>query len=78
MRPTAIELFTAIYRGLLAGIPASDADIHSQERFKAAVKALDITHRRLAALENMMVLGGWNEQLSDESPNGKEPKEESK
>jgi hypothetical protein len=60
MKPTAIDLYSDIYSGLLDACFSN----YNEERHAAAQKALEIVYRRLAALEGMMLLIGPPEELS--------------
>ena len=68
MKPTAIDLYTDIYSGLL---DARFSDYH-EGRHATAQEALDVAYRRLSALEGMILLVNPTEEISAEPYETKE------
>ena len=68
MKPTALELYSAIYRALLDAKIALNCDsAYVIDRLQQAEEALNVAYRRLAALENMILLVNPAEELSKET-----------
>ena len=68
MKPTALELYSAIYRALLDSKITLNCDSgYVSDRLQQAEEALNVAFRRLAALENMILLVNPTEELSEVS-----------